>query len=137
MGAALAEDTPFEARIVRTDDEGTRTVEVSGSSARPPVADRAASPRALRNTSRSVAIACGEADSAAARPSSTGQRGMRAAQLCGALERCINCLKQWRGPATRTGMRAIVHQGALDLAGILIRTRRRPGRQNLTVNNRT
>ncbi|WP_327188783.1 hypothetical protein [Streptomyces xinghaiensis] len=34
MGAALAEDTPFEARVVRTDEEGARTVEVSGSSAR-------------------------------------------------------------------------------------------------------
>ncbi|NJQ01781.1 hypothetical protein [Streptomyces zingiberis] len=34
MGAALAEDTPFQARVVCTDDEGARTVEVGGSSAR-------------------------------------------------------------------------------------------------------
>ncbi|MGA5559467.1 IS5 family transposase [Streptomyces lavendulocolor] len=37
------------------------------------------------------------------------------------VERCINRLKQWRGLATRTDKLAIAYQGALHLAGILIR----------------
>ncbi|CAL9534376.1 hypothetical protein SUDANB58_04110 [Streptomyces sp. enrichment culture] len=48
-----------------------------------------------------------------------------------AVERCINRLEQWRGPATRTDGPAIAHRAALHPAGILIRSRRRPKRQNL------
>lgn len=40
------------------------------------------------------------------------------------VERCINCLKQWRGLATRADKLAIAFQAALHLAGILSRTRR-------------
>ncbi len=40
------------------------------------------------------------------------------------VERCINRLKQWHGPATRTDKLAIAHQAALHLAGILIWIRR-------------
>ncbi|MFE2870950.1 IS5 family transposase [Embleya sp. NPDC059259] len=39
-----------------------------------------------------------------------------------AVERCINRLKQWRGPAMRTDKLAIAYQAALHLAAILIRT---------------
>lgn len=40
------------------------------------------------------------------------------------VERCINRLKQWRGLATRTDKLAIAYQAALQLAGILIWSRR-------------
>ncbi|MFE1873781.1 IS5 family transposase [Streptomyces sp. NPDC059496] len=40
------------------------------------------------------------------------------------VERCINRLKQWHGPATRTDEPAIAYQAALHLAGIPIWTRR-------------
>lgn len=36
------------------------------------------------------------------------------------VERCINRLKQWRGPATRTDKLTIAYQATLHLAGILI-----------------
>ena len=38
--------------------------------------------------------------------------------------RCINCLKQWRGLATRTDKLAIAYEAALHLVGILVWTRR-------------
>ncbi|GGS91529.1 transposase [Streptomyces toxytricini] len=40
------------------------------------------------------------------------------------VERCIDLLKQWRGRAIRTDKLAGVYQAALNLAGILIWTRR-------------
>ncbi len=40
------------------------------------------------------------------------------------VERCINRLKQWRGPTTRTDKLTTVYQAALHLAGIPIWTRR-------------
>ncbi|MFF2432528.1 IS5 family transposase [Streptomyces mirabilis] len=41
-----------------------------------------------------------------------------------AVERCINRIKQWRGPAMRTDKLAIAFQAALHLAAVLIWTRR-------------
>jgi transposase len=41
-----------------------------------------------------------------------------------AVQRCINRLKQWRGPAMRTDKLAIAYQAALHLAAILIWARR-------------
>jgi transposase len=40
------------------------------------------------------------------------------------VERCINRLKQWRGPAARTDKLAIACQAALHLAAILTWARR-------------
>jgi transposase len=41
-----------------------------------------------------------------------------------AVGRCLNRLKQWRGPAVRTDKLAIAYQAALQLAAILIWARR-------------
>lgn len=38
------------------------------------------------------------------------------------VERCINRLKRWRGPATRTDRLAIARAAALHAAGILVQT---------------
>ncbi|OKK24622.1 transposase [Streptomyces sp. CB02488] len=40
-----------------------------------------------------------------------------------AVERSINRLKQWRGPAMRTDKLAIAHQAALHFAAVPIRIR--------------
>ncbi len=45
-------------------------------------------------------------------------------ELRNAVERCINRPEQWRGLAMRTDKLAIVYQGALQLAAILIWARR-------------
>ncbi|MER7540732.1 IS5 family transposase [Streptomyces sp. NPDC097704] len=97
------------------------------------LADRAYSSRAIRGHLR-------QRDIRAVIPQSSDQIGHRlrrgsaggrppsfdaqAYKQRNAVERCINRLKQWRGPAMRTDKLAIAYQAALHLAAILIRVRR-------------
>ncbi|AZM92803.1 hypothetical protein D1J60_00195 [Streptomyces sp. W1SF4] len=59
------------------------------------------------------------ADGWAARRSAAGLRQDRL-QAANTVERCINKLKQWRGPATRYDKTATVYLAALHLAAIHI-----------------
>jgi transposase len=102
---------------------------------RPPVvlADRAYSSRAIRSTCGAgvsalsshnrpteSATACGEADLVAGLPASTARQTSSATPWSAA----STALKQWRGLTTRTDKLAIAYQAALQLAGILIWSRR-------------